>query len=119
MTTELCAGIVDKAKSLVEIAAEEVEEECGFSVAPERLEQILTYRSGVGTSGALQTLFYCEVEDHDRTTSGGGVDGEMIEVVEYSLAEARQMVTQGATVTSPPSCLMGILWFLANKAPKQ
>lgn len=119
VTIELCAGIVDKAgKSLVEIATEEVHEECGYKVPCERLELILTYRSGVGTSGSLQTLFYCEVTDEDRDSSGGGVDGEIIEVIEHSLEEARCMVSQGSTVTSPPSCLLGLLWFLTNRAPK-
>lgn len=118
VTLELCAGIVDKDKSLIEIACEEVEEECGYVVPVSRLETVLTYRSGVGTSGSLQTMFYCEVTDTDRVCQGGGVDGEMIEVVEYSMEEARQLVTQGASVTSPPSFLLGVLWFLTNKAPK-
>ncbi len=34
-TTELCAGIVDKSKSLEEIACEEVLEECGYNVRPQ------------------------------------------------------------------------------------
>lgn len=117
VTIELCAGIVDKDKSWVQIAAEEVHEECGYSVPVERLETVLTYRSGVGTSGSLQTMYYCEVTDADKATSGGGVEGEIIDVVEYSLEEARQLVTQGAKVTSPPSFLLGVLWFLTNKAP--
>lgn len=118
VTVELCAGIVDKNKSWVEIAAEEVQEECGYLVSPDRLETVLTYRSGVGTSGSLQTMFYCEVADSDKACDGGGVDGEIIEVVEYSMEEARQLVTQGASVSSPPSFLLGVLWFLTNKAPQ-
>lgn len=117
VTVELCAGIVDKDKTLVEIAAEEVHEECGYLVPVDRIETVLTYRSGVGTSGSSQTMFYCEVTDADLSSSGGGgVDGEVIEVVEYSMEEARQLVTQGASVTSPPSFLLGVLWFLTNKA---
>uniref|UniRef100_A0A0K8TQX5 Uridine diphosphate glucose pyrophosphatase NUDT14 n=1 Tax=Tabanus bromius TaxID=304241 RepID=A0A0K8TQX5_TABBR len=118
ITLELCAGIVDKSKSMAEIAKEEVEEECGYNVPVERLEEILTYRSGVGASGALQTMFYCEVTDADKAASGGGVDDEIIEVVEYSLDEARNLLKQGSTINSPPSFLLGVLWFLTNKAPK-
>lgn len=76
-------------------------------------------RAGVGASGSLQMMYYCDVTDADLRTAGGGIDDELIEVVEYSLDQARDMVKQGANVPSPPSCLMGILWFLCNKAPNK
>lgn len=41
---ELCAGIVDKDKSWIEIAREEVLEECGYDVPVERIEEVLTFR---------------------------------------------------------------------------
>lgn len=44
ITDELCAGIVDKSKPLVEIAREEIIEECGYDVPMERIETVLTYR---------------------------------------------------------------------------
>lgn len=44
ITLELCAGIVDKSKSLREIAQEEVLEECGYHVPLERIEEVMTYR---------------------------------------------------------------------------
>lgn len=43
VTLELCAGIVDKNKSLPEIAAEEVLEECGYKVDPAKLEFIIQF----------------------------------------------------------------------------
>lgn len=43
-TNELCAGIVDKSKSLVEIAHEEILEECGYNVPIERIELVMNYR---------------------------------------------------------------------------
>ncbi|EDV94455.1 uridine diphosphate glucose pyrophosphatase NUDT14 [Drosophila grimshawi] len=118
VTLELCAGIVDKSKSWAEIAREEMVEECGYDVPVERIEQVMVYRSGVGSSGAKQAMYYCEVTDDDKANSGGGVGDELIEVVELSLDEGRQMVQQGAVNNSPPSCLMGLMWFFANKAPK-
>ncbi|XP_036323934.1 uridine diphosphate glucose pyrophosphatase NUDT14-like [Rhagoletis pomonella] len=118
ITLELCAGIVDKNKSWPEIAREEVLEECGYDVPVERIEEVMTYRSGVGSSGAAQVMYYCEVTDNDRATKGGGVDDEMIEVVEYTVEEAKQLVQQGSKINSPPSCLLGVTWFLMNKAPK-
>ncbi|XP_052850852.1 uridine diphosphate glucose pyrophosphatase NUDT14 [Drosophila gunungcola] len=117
ITLELCAGIVDKSKSWVEIAREEVVEECGYDVPVERIEEVMVYRSGVGSSGAKQIMYYCEVTDADKATSGGGVEDEIIEVVELSLEEAKRMIQQGAVNNSPPSCLMGLMWFFANRAP--
>uniref|UniRef100_A0A1L8DCN6 Uridine diphosphate glucose pyrophosphatase NUDT14 n=1 Tax=Nyssomyia neivai TaxID=330878 RepID=A0A1L8DCN6_9DIPT len=117
ITVELCAGIVDKSKPLVEIAKEEVSEECGYEVPVERIEKILTYRAGVGATGAQQTLYYCEVTNDDKVNAGGGVDGEIIDVVELSIPDAWKLVSQGSVVTSPPSALLGILWFLTYKAP--
>lgn len=43
-TLELCAGIIDKSKPFIEIAREEVLEECGYDVPLERIEEVLTYR---------------------------------------------------------------------------
>lgn len=119
VTVELCAGIVDKAKPFEEIAREEVLEECGYDVPQSAIEEIMTYRSGVGASGALQKLYYCEVSDAMRTNGGGGVDDELIECVECTVEDARKMVTKGAQNPSPPSFLLGLLWFLANRVPEK
>lgn len=115
---ELCAGIIDKDMSIADIAREELIEECGYNVPVERLEEVMRYRSGVGTTGSLQVLFYCEVTDDDKINHGGGIEDEIIEVCELTLDEARMAIKQGTTHTSPPSFLFGILWFLTNKAPK-
>lgn len=115
VTLELCAGIVDKSKPLIEIAREEVLEECGYNVPVERIEKIMTYRSGVGTNGSYQTLYYCEVCDEDKANAGGGVGDEIIEVVEFTLDDARKLVAKGAQANSPPSFLFAVLWFLTNK----
>lgn len=44
VTLELCAGIVDKDKPLLEIACEEVLEECGYHVKLTDLELVNSYR---------------------------------------------------------------------------
>jgi UDP-sugar diphosphatase len=45
ITLELCAGIVDKSKSLAEIAAEEMLEECGYKIDTiDRLEPVIQFR---------------------------------------------------------------------------
>lgn len=119
ITTELCAGIVDKDLPWNEIAREELIEECGYNVPVDRIEEIIRFRSGVGTTGSLQVMYYCEVSDADKVKgAGGGVDDELIDVHELTLDDARNMLKQGTEHTSPPAFLFGILWFLTNKAPK-
>lgn len=117
VTLELCGGMVDKKNlSAAEIAREEVLEECGFDIPVNRLKQIFNFKSVVGSS---QTMFYCEVTEADRKSSGGGVDNEIIEVVEYDIKEARKFVTKGANNNSPPNFLIGIQWFLNQNQRKE
>ena len=116
LTLELCAGIVDKDLSLQEIACQEVEEECGFIVSPDRLSKIVTFPAGVGSSVGTQTLFSVEVVDTDRMGEGGGLleEGEMINVVEMTVKEVEEYLAK-ETVNSPVGFLYGVTWYLQNK----
>lgn len=96
----------------------QIHEEVGYDIPTSRIEKIIQCRSGVGATGALMTLFYCEVDDKDRVKEGGGVDDELIEVVECSIDEAKKMVEVGSVLNSPPSFIFGLMWFLHFKAPK-
>ncbi len=79
---ELCAGLVDKPKKTLEqIAAEEVFEECGYEISPNRLTKITTFYTSVGISGAKQTIFFVEVDQNDKHSLGGGIEDENIEVL--------------------------------------
>ncbi|KAL4710240.1 hypothetical protein ACJJTC_005413 [Scirpophaga incertulas] len=115
---EMCAGIIDKNKPIEDIAREEVLEECGYNIKLKDLHKIISYRSGVGVQGSLQTLFYCEVSDDMKTEQGGGVDDEIIEVVEMSIPQIEEMLKSEGPLASPPSCLFALMWFLQNKADK-
>ncbi|KAJ0173836.1 hypothetical protein K1T71_010985 [Dendrolimus kikuchii] len=115
---EMCAGIVDKNLPVENIAKEEVLEECGYDVPVKSLERITSYRSGVGVQGALQTFFYCEVTDDMKTESGGGVEDEIIDVVEMTIPEIEKYVSSPGPIPSPPSCLFALMWFLHYKADK-
>lgn len=44
LTLELCAGMVDKDKSIVEIAVDELREECGYEAPSSAFKKINTYR---------------------------------------------------------------------------
>lgn len=114
ITIELCAGIIDKKKSEAEIAKEEILEECGYDVPVSSLIKIGSYRSGVGTSASLQTAYYCEVTDDMKVSNGGGVDDEIIDIVEMTVDEIRKYICQDK-IKSPPSFLFCIYWFLYHK----
>lgn len=44
ITLELCTGTVDKDLSTREIAQEEIEEECGYQISLDKIEEVMTYR---------------------------------------------------------------------------
>ncbi|XP_011878165.1 PREDICTED: uridine diphosphate glucose pyrophosphatase-like [Vollenhovia emeryi] len=115
LALELCAGIVDKDKPLVEIARDELKEECGYEAPTSAFKQITTYLSSASAS-AKQTLFYVEVTDDMRIHPGGGdeSEGEVIEVVELSVPELKDY-TRSKEIQSPSSFLYGVSWFLLNK----
>ena len=92
MTIELCAGLIDKEKSLAVIAQEEIEEECGFRVSVEKIERITKVLSAVGTSGSEQVIYYAEVDESMRVSEGGGIEDEQIEVIEVPLKEAKDFM---------------------------
>ena len=118
ITLELCAGMMDKlGKSPKEIAQLEVLEECGYDVALDKFEHILTFLSGVGIGGENMHLFYVEVTDQMRISKGGGLEseGEMIDVVEMSCQEV-ELYLNRSKVKSPMFTIFGLTWFLKDRA---
>jgi len=92
-TLELCAGIVDKeGKDIYQIAKEEILEEVGFDIDVKNLRLINSYRAHLGLNGAIQHLFFAELEESKRVSQGGGIHGESIEVIELSVDEVKEKV---------------------------
>ncbi|XP_013778963.1 uridine diphosphate glucose pyrophosphatase-like isoform X3 [Limulus polyphemus] len=112
ITIELCAGIVDKDKCLEEIAKDEILEECGYDVPISSIKKITSFKSGVGVSGSVQTLFYAEVTDGMRQHSGGGntCEGEEIDVVDLTLSEAKALIFN-EDVPRPVTLILALMWF--------
>ncbi|XP_011500311.1 PREDICTED: uridine diphosphate glucose pyrophosphatase-like [Ceratosolen solmsi marchali] len=114
LTIELCCGAVDKDKSLIEIARDEVREECGYEVPLSTLNKIVNY-TFVGSTTSKETLFYAEVTDEMNIHSEEAQSkGELIEVIEMSINEVNNYITSDE-VESPPSLLNAVYWFLINK----
>jgi len=118
-TYEFCAGLVDKKKSLVEIAQEELVEECGYKVDPSRIKQIATCRGNVGITGNRITLFYVSISEKDRTSDGGGnvEEGENIELVFLPLDKSRTIAFD-SSIDTPESLGVGLFWFYENIFPQ-
>ena len=110
VTVELCAGIVDKALSLEEIAMEEVEEECGYRVAVESIEKITSFYTSVGFAGSKQTLYYVEVDEGMRVSEGGGIDDEQIEVVYLPVGEAKALM-YNEKIAKTPGLMFAFMWW--------
>ena len=114
MTIELCAGIVDKELSLVEIAKEEVEEECGYDIPLSNIQKITSFHTSVGFAGSKQTLYFAEVEESMKVSEGGGVDHEQIEVIYLPLEEAKKLLYDESIAKTPGLMFAFMWWFERN-----
>lgn len=113
-TYELCAGIVDKDKSLVEIAKEEIDEECGFDVNVENIKKISSFYTNVGVSGGCQTLFFAKINDSMKIHKGGGINDEEIELMYLPLDEVDEFIFDESKAKTP-GLMFSFYWFLKNK----
>jgi len=111
VTIELCAGIVDKKLSLVDIAKEEIEEECGYKVDAKTIQKITSFHTSVGFAGSKQTLYYVEVDESMRVGEGGGVDAEMIDVVYLPTKEAKDFIYD-ESIAKTPGLMFAFMWWL-------
>jgi len=113
-TYELCAGIIDKEKSLTQIAKEEVLEECGYEIPLQSIKRITSYYTSVGFSGAKQTLFFAEIDESQRVSAGGGIDDEEIELFFLHVEKAKEFMYD-ESYKKTPGLLSAFYWFFDNK----
>ena len=112
VTYEMCAGIIDKNISPASTMKQEILEECGYDVPEEKLQEIVSFRSGVGSSGALQTFFFAEVTDEMCVSKGGGnvQEGEMIDVFYLPLEKSREFMYDD-TKQKPAGFMFALMWY--------
>jgi UDP-sugar diphosphatase len=113
MTIELCAGIVDKDLSLIEIAKEEIEEECGYAVPLENMQKITSFYSAVGFAGSKQVLYYALVNESMKVSEGGGIDNEEIEVITLPLGDAKSFI-YNEEIAKSSGLMFAFLWFFTE-----
>ena len=73
-TYELCAGLVDKNKSLEEIVKEEIDEECGYNVSLNDIIKVTSFYTNVGISGGCQHLYFTKIDESMKIHDGGGIN---------------------------------------------
>lgn len=112
VTYELCAGIIDQNISPARTMKQEILEECGYDVPEENLQKIASFRSGVGSSGALQTFFFAEITDDMCVSMGGGNtdEGEMIEIFYLPLEKSREFIFD-STKQKPAGIMFAFMWY--------
>jgi len=110
MMYELCAGIVDKNKSLEQIAKEEVFEECGYDIPLESLQKISSFYTSVGISGNHQTLYYAQCDESMKVNEGGGLEDEDIEVVYIPITNAKEFMFD-ENYQKTTGVMMAFYWF--------
>lgn len=114
MMYELCAGIIDKDTTNIQIAKEEIFEECGYDVPVENLEKISSFYTSVGISGTHQTLYYATCRDDMKVNDGGGLEDEEIEVIYIHLDEARTFMFD-ERYQKTTGVMMSFYWFFDKK----
>lgn len=112
---ELCAGLVDKDKSLVQIAKEEILEECGYEVPLETIERVTQFQTNVGMSGAVQTMFYAEISNSMKVSEGGGIEDEVIEVIMIKRSDVKDFMFD-ENYAKTPAMIAGFYWFFDKKS---
>jgi len=112
-TYELCAGIVDKDKSLTQIAKEEILEECGYDVDTKEIKKITSYYTSVGFSAAMQTLYFCQINDTQKVSQGGGIDDEEIELFYLPIKDAKKFMFD-ENYKKTPGLITAFYWFFDN-----
>jgi len=110
---ELCAGIVDKECSLVQIAKEEILEECGYDVPVENIQRLNSFYTSVGISGSNQTLYYAEIDESMQIDDGGGLVEEDIEVIYIETSKAKKFMFD-EVYQKTPGMMMAFYWWFDN-----
>jgi UDP-sugar diphosphatase len=110
-TYELCAGLIDKDKTTLEIAKEEILEECGYDVPLEEIKEVTSFYSSVGSSGSKQILYYAEISESMKVNEGGGIDDEDIESVFIKINDAKKIIFDKKFVTTPGLKFAFLWWF--------
>lgn len=92
MLIEACAGLLDK-DNAEDAIRRETEEETGYTIKDVR--KIFEAYMSPGSVTEILYFFIAEYSKEMKSSEGGGVDGEDIEVLEYPFQQALKMIESG------------------------
>jgi len=113
-TYELCAGLIDKNKSIEEIVIEEIDEECGYKVDLSNIQKVTSFFTNVGISGGCQYLYFAAIDESMKIHDGGGINDEQIEVMFLPIEKAEDFIFDESKAKTP-GLIFSFYWFLKNK----
>ena len=111
-TYELCAGLVDKDKTLQEIAYEEILEETGYDVPLQKVEKIISFYTAVGFAGGQQTLYYAALDDSMKVSEGGGIENESIEVIYIKKDKVMEFMLD-EKIAKTSGLMFALMWYFS------
>ena len=108
---ETVAGMLQAGESPEAGMRREIEEETGYRIGA--LTRISTFFVSPGGSSERVILFQADVDESDKVSESGGLmaEGEDIEIVSLTFAEARAMVASGAIADA--KTIIGLQWLFA------
>jgi len=115
--TELIAGIVNPNETPEETAYREVQEETGLQIST--MEHVSSFYLSPGGSSERIHLYYSEVSGESakyKPTGGLLVEDENINVEEFSLGDALNMIKTGEIMDA--KTIIGILWLEKRQLQK-
>lgn len=113
-TYELCAGLIDKEKSLEEIVREEIDEECGYDVEISSIKKITSFYNNVGISGGCQTIYFAKIDESMKVHEGGGINDEEIKLLFLPIEKVDEFIFDESKAKTP-GLMFSLYWFLKNK----
>jgi len=113
---EAVAGKVDEGEDPKTAAIREIKEEIGYDVNADAMQYKGSYFPSPGYSSEVIHLYVVRVFNEDKTSEGGGVEGEHenIEIVNVPTSDFFGMIANGQIVDGKTISLANHFWRLRN-----
>ena len=113
---EIPAGKIDGGEDPKEAAIREVKEEIGYDIKEDKIFLMSEFFPSPGYSSEVIYLYAATVKNEDKTSNGGGVEGEHenIEIIHTPAHEFFKMITSGEIIDGKTIVGANAFWHLRN-----